>query len=208
MSAGARPWVRRPVWARSKLYWMSSRRGRRRAPSFWGRATWRTLGASILRGWSALDALDAAVGVRSPGADEALARAEVGDGGPKRAGAELRAVIRRDLAQLPARLGDLARDAVQQLAGMASARVALGGAQLGPGEGGGHVDGGVLPDGALGAGEAPDVEAVELDLLTGLGGIDVTLGRRRVGAALVGIAVAGDQRETLGTRVQANADQD
>ena len=36
---------------------------------------------------------------------------------------------------------------------------------LGPGEGAGHVDGGVLPDPPLGAGEPADVEAIELDEL-------------------------------------------
>src|SRR6266542_2627917 len=53
--------------------------------------------------------------------------------------------------------------------------------QLGPSERGRDVDRGVLPDGSLRAREAPDEEAVDLDLLAGLGGVDVALGLRQVG---------------------------
>ena len=53
--------------------------------------------------------------------------------------------------------------------------------------------------------EAPDVEAVQLDLLARLGGVDVPRGRRDRRTALVGVAVAGDQRQALGARVQPDA---
>jgi hypothetical protein len=54
-----------------------------------------------------LDAFDAAVAVRASGADEALVGAESVDGGAEVLGAELGAVIGGDLAQLPARGGEL-----------------------------------------------------------------------------------------------------
>jgi hypothetical protein len=72
-----------------------------------------------------LDAFDAAVAVGASGADEALPGAELGDVVAELARAEFRAVIRRDFAQLPAGLGELCGDAVQQLAGVAGARVAF-----------------------------------------------------------------------------------
>jgi hypothetical protein len=65
-----------------------------------------------------------------------------------------------------------------------------------------------LPDGALGAGQAADEEAVELDLFAGPGGLDVALWGRDRRLAFVGVAVARDQREALGAGVQAHADQD
>src|SRR3954452_13869145 len=126
---------------------------------------------------------------------------------PKSFGAELRTVVGGDLTQLPARSGEFARHAVQQLAGVARARVAFGAVQLSPAERRGDVDGRVLPDRALGPAQAADVEAVELDLLARLGRVDVTLGRRQIGLALVGIAMPSDQRQALGAGVQAHAAQ-
>ena len=79
--------------------------------------------------------------------------------------------------------------------------------QLGPAERRGDVDRGVLPDGPASAGQPANEETVELDLLTGQAGVDVALGRR-VGTALVGIAVARDQRQALAAGVQADADKD
>ena len=70
-----------------------------------------------------------------------------------------------------------------------------------------HVDGGVLPDRALGARQPPHVKAVELDLLARHGGVDVPFGRGRVGLALVGVAMAGDQRQSLGPGVEPDGDQ-
>jgi hypothetical protein len=72
-----------------------------------------------------LDALDAAVAVRAPGADESLLGAQLGDGVAELAGAELRSVVGGDLAQLPVGGGELCGDAVQQLAGVPGAGVAL-----------------------------------------------------------------------------------
>jgi hypothetical protein len=99
-----------------------------------------------------LEALDAAVRVRPARLDEALVGLELLDGVSELARAELGAIVGRGLAQLPAGRLQLAGDAVEQLAGVARARVALGGAKLRPAEGGGDVDRGVLPDGALGPG--------------------------------------------------------
>jgi hypothetical protein len=55
------------------------------------------------------------------------------------------------------------------------------------------------------SGEPPDVEAVQLDLRPRLDGVDVPGGRRQLGLALVGIAVAGDQGQALDPRIQTDA---
>jgi hypothetical protein len=60
-----------------------------------------------------LEAFDAAVGVGAAGLDEALAGAEPLDRLGERSGAELRAVVGADLAQLPAGGLELAGDAVE-----------------------------------------------------------------------------------------------
>src|SRR5215207_6917549 len=65
-----------------------------------------------------------------------------------------------------------------------------------------------MPDGALGPAQAPDEEAVDLDLLAGPGGVDVPLDRRDLGASFVGIAVPGDQRQALVAGVQPDPAQD
>jgi hypothetical protein len=88
-----------------------------------------------------VDAFDRAVGVRAPGADEASVGAEAFDGGAERLGAELRAVVGGDLLQ-----------------GQPAARAR-------PSRTGSDADRGLLPDGALGARQAADEEAVKLDLL-------------------------------------------
>jgi len=123
-----------------------------------------------------LQPLDAAVRVGSAGLDEALAGTELVDGVAELLGAELRAIVCADLAQAPAGRLEFAGDAVEELAGVAGPGVALRGAELRPGKRRGDVDRGVLPAGAFGAGEPADVEAVELDLLAGLCGLDVALG--------------------------------
>jgi hypothetical protein len=60
----------------------------------------------------------------------------------------------------------------------------------------GHIDCRVLPHGAFGASEAPNVEAVHTDDLTGLLRFDVTLRGRRGRLALIGVRIACDQRQT------------
>ena len=65
-----------------------------------------------------------------------------------------------------------------------------------------------MPDGALGARQAADEEAVELDLLAGQVGVDVALGGRQLGLALIRIRVPGDQRKPLVARVQPDPAQD
>src|SRR5262245_21828651 len=73
--------------------------------------------------------------------------------------------------------------------------------ELGPGEGGGDVDRGQLPDRTLGAGEAANEEAVDPDQLAGSLSPDVApwlrLARRPVGRR-----VAGDQRQPPRARVE------
>ena len=59
----------------------------------------------------------------------------------------------------------------------------------------------VLPDGALGPRQPSEVETVQLDLLARPAGVHMALRQRQVGFALVGVAVAGNQRQALGTGV-------
>src|SRR3954447_9952059 len=66
------------------------------------------------------------------GADETLPAAVALDRRTEVLGAELRTVIGGNLTQLPARSGEFGRHAVQQLAGVAQARVAFGAVQLAP----------------------------------------------------------------------------
>lgn len=92
---------------------------------------------------------DAAVGVRVSGLDPPLASALGFDGAAELARGELGAVIRRHLAQFPARGLELAGDAVDQLGRPSGPGVALrrgNSAQTNPR---GDVGGGVLPDGPL-----------------------------------------------------------
>ena len=93
-----------------------------------------------------LDALDAAVGGRPAGPDEALAGAELVDGVAELARSGTRSRCRWPTSRSfePAALSS--GDAVQQLARVAGPGVALRGPQLGPGVGGGDVDRRVLPD--------------------------------------------------------------
>ena len=74
--------------------------------------------------------------------------------------------------------------------------------ELGPGEGGGDVDGRQLPDRALGATQAPDVEAVDADQLARPLDVEVLLGAG-IARRFVGGGVAGDQPQALGAGVQA-----
>ena len=60
----------------------------------------------------------------------------------------------------------------------------------------------VLPDHALGAGQATDVEVVELNSVTGVLGLDVTLERRLWPLRLRWRRIAADQAQTLGPGVQ------
>src|SRR5207244_6357666 len=60
----------------------------------------------------------------------------------------------------------------------------------------------VLPDHALGAGQATDIEVVELNSVTGVLGFDVALGRRLWSLRLGRCRVAADQTQPLGPGVQ------
>jgi hypothetical protein len=102
----------------------------------------------------------------------------------------------------PAGVSELAGDAAGELRGLLGGRIVVGADdELGPGESAVAVDRGQLPDGAVGALEPADEEAVEADQLAGVIDLDVLLG---LGLArrLVGSAVAGDQRQPLGARVE------
>jgi len=147
-----------------------------------------------------------AVAGRASGADASVLGVVVFGGGAEVGAAKLRAVVADDALELPARLGELVGDVVQQRCAVTPARVALGGVQLRPRVAGGDVDGGVLPDRALGALKPADEKAVDTDLFARSLGVDVTRRRGRRGDALVGVAVAGDERQALGARVEPDAE--
>jgi hypothetical protein len=79
--------------------------------------------------------------------------------------------------------------------------------QAGPGIGRGDVDGGVLPDRALGSTEAADAEAVQLDQLTGMIDLQVPLRRRLGPLRLRRGGIASHQAVALGAGAQAVAAQ-
>ena len=148
----------------------------------------------------ALDALDAPVGLRSAGVDEALASAEFRDGPAERAGAELGAVVGNHALQPPTAGGQILGDAASQLPGPTGQRVAWRRVRLGPGVGrgdpsssAGHIDRGVLPDRARSSRAAANVEAFELHQLNWSGGIEVAFRLRDVGRRFGHDRVASDQ---------------
>src|SRR5215211_2291464 len=145
---------------------------------------------------------------RGPRLDPPVAGSQLLDGVREVPGPELGAVVAGHLPQAPAGGLQLPGHPMDELAGEARARILGGGVQLGPGEARGHVRRGVLPDRALGPREPAEVEAVELDLLTGLRGVDVALWRGLGRPALVGVAVAGDQGQPARAGVQTKALQD
>ena len=111
----------------------------------------------------ALDPLDCTVGLWPGSANEALLDAQLGGDILELEGAELGAIVGRDRFQLPAGLGQLPANSTEQSNGEVGAGIEMGAVDLSPDEGASHVDGGVLPDLALGAAQPPNVEAVELD---------------------------------------------
>lgn len=100
-----------------------------------------------------------------------------------------------DRLQLPAPPGEVSGDPAGKFGGEPGQGVAVGGVELGPGVGAGHVDGGVLPHGFLGARQAPHAEAVHLDHLTRAFGVDVALRRRLLPLRCGWGGVAGDERQ-------------
>jgi len=109
----------------------------------------------------------------------------------------------RDPLQPPACRAQLAGDAADQARGLHRAGHSAGaGDELGPGKGGADVDRRQLPDGAAGAVQAANVETVDTDELSRPLSLHVPL-RLRLTRRLVGGAVAGDEREPAGTRVEA-----
>jgi len=122
-----------------------------------------------------LNPLNSAIGLWSPGSDEALLDAECGDRLPEVEGTELGAVVGGDGLELPAGRRELLGDSPGEGGGELSAGVEVGAVNLGPDEGAGNVDGGVLPDPALGAAQAADVEAVELDQIARLFSFEVAI---------------------------------
>src|SRR6266540_445642 len=74
--------------------------------------------------------------------------------------------------------------------------------------GGGDIDGGVLPDGAPGAAQPPDAEAVELHQFTGM--VDLEMENRK-GLRTFWLrwgGIAGDEAEALGPRAETMATED
>jgi len=117
--------------------------------------------------------------------------------------AEVLAVVAKHPLQPPAGRAQLLRHPPGELRGLPRGRVAPpADDELRPGEGGAEVDRRQLPDRAFRAAQAADVEAVDPDQLARPVDLDVGL-RRRLGRRLVGGTVAGDQREALGSRVEA-----
>ena len=114
--------------------------------------------------------------LRAAGVDVPQARVEPLDRGVEVGAFELVAVVGEDALEPPARLFELARDALGELGGLLRGRVALAADdELGPGEGGVDVDRGQLPDGALCAAKPPQVEAVDPDQLTRMINLDMRL---------------------------------
>ena len=145
---------------------------------------------------------DVAVGLGAAGVDAAVAGAEpldrVAEAQPRNSLPLSESTRSR---RQPACL-ELARDAAGELAGLRGGGVVVGADdELGPGERGVDVDRGELPDRALGAAQASDVEAVDPDQLARPVDVDVLLGTG-VARRLVGRGVAGDQPQPLGAGVQ------
>jgi hypothetical protein len=92
---------------------------------------------------------------------------------PELVGAELRSVIGDHVFELPAGLGELGRDPVDDGGGVFGQGIPRACVELGPGVAGGNVDRVVLPDGPLGAQRPSDLEAVEADDLAGPEGLDL-----------------------------------
>jgi hypothetical protein len=146
--------------------------------------------------------LDMSVRLWAAGVDVGDARAEALHGRVEARALELVAVVAEDALELPAGSLQLAGDAAGERRGLLRARVARGADdELGPGEGGEAVDRGQLPDGAVGALEAADEEAVEADELARPLDLDVRL-RLGLPRRLVGRPVAGDEGEPLRTGVE------
>src|SRR2546428_4264879 len=148
----------------------------------------------------ALDSLDAAIGLRPAGADEALLGSELVDRGAEAARAELAAVVGGDGLERPSGRGQIVRHAAYQRAAVNGRGIERRDVQLGPGEARCDVDGGVLPDAAARSSEPADVEAIQLYQRAGARGLQVPgLGHRRA-LWLRWRGVAGHQREALAAR--------
>jgi len=148
--------------------------------------------------------LDVAVGLRAPGMDAGVLGAQALHCRGELA-LELVAVVREEALQAPACGLEVSRYPASQLGCLLRARIALlGDHQLRPAEGRGDVDRGELPDLALGAPQAADVEAVDPDQLAGPGDVDVALWAR-IARWLIGSGVTGNQPQALGAGVEAVA---
>lgn len=153
-----------------------------------------------------LDPLDAPVGLGTPGPDEDVVAVAALDGGGELRGAELRGVVAHDLLEAPASARKILGDPTGEGRGVVGRRILGRDVYLRPGEGGGDVDGGVLPGSPFDPRKAPEVEAVHLHQLPGAGDVEVALLRGLFG--LLGFRRGGgpgDQREALGRGVEAMA---
>jgi hypothetical protein len=162
----------------------------------------RERGAPALVENRLVQCLDVTVGLWSAGVDAAVAGTELLETAGELASTELVAVIGEHPLQAPASGLELMRDASCELAGLLGDGVrVLADHELRPGVGGSDVDRCELPDRALGALQAPDVEAIDPDQLTGPLHVDVALWLWGSGW-LVGRCIARDQPQTLDASVQ------
>jgi hypothetical protein len=92
--------------------------------------------------------------------------------------------------------------------GVAGGGVEGGDVDLRSGEGAGDVDGGVLPDSPLGAGETTDMEAIELDELPGHAGLQMAGSEPWRQLRLRRGGIARHQREPAPAGAQAVAAED
>ena len=136
-----------------------------------------------------------------------MAGAEGADGVVELTGAELAAVIGHDALQTPAAIGEVGGDAAGQRRGEPCPRRARGDVELGPAISRAHVDGGVLPDRAVHAGEAAHVEAVHLDQLARPISLDVPGWRWWWPLQLGWGGRTGDEAQAGPTGIQALAPQ-
>src|SRR5712691_727230 len=159
-------------------------------------------GAPALREDRLVQGLDVPVRLRTSGVDVRDPGAQALERRVEERTLELVAVVGEDALEPPAGGLELARDPAGELRGLLGGRVALpADDELGPGEGGVDVDRAQLPDRALAAAQAPDVETVDADQLARALDLDVL----HVGQLL---ELSNSPHQPLGGRGERGADAD